>query len=424
MIRKVLLLLVLYCLFQPVQATVIREQFSQTVDYIGWQIMDAYMQDYLSIRPDQTAEQAGYEAFKREFSQANYSIEQPPNSQAVATLLEANDWRSANINLYQRIIDIKEMYRNEWTEAETIDFLQQRIRNISLQALKVANEDDYEQLAQTKALLVQEVQQYLTTSSSSPTSDEPSLESQTIAQPNTTSTNPSTTVLDQIQTTGETSGNFVFLNNQYYQLALSIFMVLLLGLLWYTLSLLRKQDARIDRHTKRLEELTARSLQKSTPYVTREEVAQLKNRVKEAEAQVASLRKQLLEKKEKTQPRFGPNKPPAPNTKSYYLSTPNSDGTFPVGSMSAQFRPSASIYHFEVLEQNGEKTAQFSVANNAEAMKDALSSPGSYLEPVCESENSYFPGAQRIINIQPGKATRQGDQWVVIPEDKAQIRYE
>ena len=92
--------------------------------------------------------------------------------------------------------------------------------------------------------------------------------------------------------------------------------------------------------------------------------------------------------------------------------------------MSAQFRPSASIYHFEVLEQNGENTATFTVANNADAMKDALSSPGSYLEPDRESENSYFPGAQRIVNVEPGKATREGDQWGVSPDDKALIRYE
>ena len=422
MIRRALLLHIFYCLLQPAQATVIREQFSQTVDYIGWQIMDAYMQDYLSIRPNQAAERVGYEAFQQEFSQANYSIGQPPNSEAVATFLENNDWRNASTNLYRRIIGIKEMYRNEWTEDEAINFLQQQIRNISLQPLRVANEDDYNQLKQAKALLIQEIKQYLTSESSAPTSEEPNPEPQTVTEQATSPTNPPAIALDQ--TNEALRENLTFLDSQYYKLALLVIIVLLLGLLWYTLRLLRKQDARIDRHTKRIEELTARQLQKSTPYVTREEVAQLKNRVKEAEAQVTALRKQLPQKKEITKPRFGPNNPPAPVTKSYYLSTPNSDGTFPAGSMSAQFRPSASIYHFEVLEQNGENTATFTVANNADAMKDALSSPGSYLEPVCESENSYFPGAQRIVNVEPGKATREGDQWVVTPEDKALIRYE
>ncbi len=422
MIRRALLLLIFYCLLQPAQATVIREQFSQTVDYIGWQIMDAYMQDYLSIRPNQAAERVGYEAFQQEFSQANYSIGQPPNSEAVATFLENNDWRNASTNLYRRIIGIKEMYRNEWTEDEAINFLQQQIRNISLQPLRVANEDDYNQLKQAKALLIQEIKQYLTSESSAPTSEESNPEPQTVTEQTTSPTNPPAIALDQ--TNEALRENLAFLDSQYYKLALLVIIVLLLGLLWYTLRLLRKQDVRIDRHTKRIEELTARQLQKSTPYVTREEVAQLKNRVKEAEAQVTALRKQLPQKKEITKPRFGPNNPPAPVTKSYYLSTPNSDGTFPAGSMSAQFRPSASIYHFEVLEQNGENTATFTVANNADAMKDALSSPGSYLEPVCESENSYFPGAQRIVNVEPGKATREGDQWVVTPEDKALIRYE
>ncbi len=422
MIRIILTIALLhFC--QLAQSAVIREQFSQTVDYVGWQIMDAYMQDYISIRPNQAAEQAGYEAFQQEFSQEAYSIEQPPNSQAVATFLENNNWRNASSNLYRRIIGIKEMYRNEWTESEAIDFLQKQIRNISLQPLNVASEDDYEQLQQTKALLIQEVKQYLTTELSTPEVEESDQEAQTVTEPATSSTNPPTLVLDQ--TSGTVSGSLAFLDNQYYRLALLVIIILLFGLLWYVLSLLRKQDARIDRHTKRIEELTARQFQKSTPYVTREEVAQLKNRVKEAEAQVAALRKQLPKKEEATpKPRLGPDRPSAPVTKSYYLSTPNSDGTFPAGSMSAQFRPSASIYHFEVLEKNGKNTATFTVANNADAMKDALSSPGSYLEPVCESENSYFPGAQRIVNVEPGKATRQGDQWVVSTENKALIRYE
>ncbi|WKN46064.1 hypothetical protein [Tunicatimonas pelagia] len=420
--RILLTLTLLLCLQSSIQATVIREQFAQAVDYVGWQIMDAYMQDYLNIRPNQTAERAGYEAFQQEFSQANYNIEQPPNSEAVATFLEDNDWRNASTNLYRRIISIKEMYRNEWTEDEAIDFLQQQIRNISLQSLRVANEDDYNELKQVKALLIQEVKQYLTSESPAPTTEESEPEQQTVTEQAPSFMSPPTSVVDQ--TSEIVSENLAFLDSPYYKLAVLVFIVLLLGLLWYTLRLLRKQDARIDRHTKRIEELTARQFQKTTPYVTREEVAQLKNRVKEAEAQVASLRKHLPQKKEAVKPRFGPNNPPAPVIKSYYLSTPNSDGTFPTGSMSAQFRPSASVYHFEVLEQNGENTATFTVANNADAMKDALSSPGSYLEPVCESENSYFPGAQRIVNVEPGKATREGDQWVVTPEDKALIRYE
>jgi len=427
---RIILTAVLLLHFCPLaQSAIIREQFSQTVDYIGWQIMDAYMQDYLSIRPDQTAERTGFEAFRQEFSQTAYSLERPPNSEAVATFLENNDWRNASNNLYRRIIDIKEMYRNEWTDDKAISFLQQQIRDISLQPLNVASEDDYEQLQQTKALLVQEVQQYLSAQSSeieAEASPSSATEDENYSLPiNSETDETAVTENPNLQVPMMVTDKFSFLDERWFQLIPLILALISIGLSLYCFSLLRKQDARIDRHTKRIEELTARQFQKSTPYVTREEVAQVKNRVKEAEAKVAALQKQLLRKREvKPQPRFGPNKPPAPVTKSYYLSTPNSDGTFPAGSMSAQFRPSASIYHFEVLEQNGETTATFTVANNADAMKDALSSPGSYLEPVCESENSYFPGAQRIVNVESGKAIQQGDQWVVSSENKALIRYE
>ena len=386
--------------------------------------MDAYMQDYLSIRPDQTSEQEGYDAFQQEFGNSMYSIESPPNSEAVATFLENHSWRNASTNLYRRIIDIKTMYRNEWSEAEAIEFLQQQIQNISLQPLGVASEAQYEQLQQTKALLRQEVKVYLTTeapavvAADDSTIEEDSFEEEAPQQAETRE------ILGPSSITTEKTSPFYFLDNPLYTLILLGLVLISLGLLWYAFSLLGKQDERIDRHGKRIEELTVKAFQKTSPYVTREEIAQLKNRLKEAEAQVAALRKQVT-KEEKTEsaPKFvSTHRPPV--TSSYYLSTPNSDGTFPSGSMSPQFRPSASVYHFMVNEDNGENTAEFTVANNAEAMKDALSSPGSYLEPVCDSTNSYFPGAQRIVNVKPGKAVRRGDQWVVLPEDKALIRYE
>jgi hypothetical protein len=77
-----------------------------------------------------------------------------------------------------------------------------------------------------------------------------------------------------------------------------------------------------------------------------------------------------------------------------------------------------------VTQKEGTHWAEFGVADSAEAMKDALSSPNSYLTPVCESENAYSPGAKRIVNVRPGRAVRQGDKWVVKPDQKARIRYE
>lgn len=394
----------------------------QTVDYIGWQVIDAYMQDYLTIRPNQTAEREGYEAFRQEFSRDQYSIEQPPSGNAVAIFLENHAWRNASINLFQRIIAIKELYRNEWSEAEAIAFLQQQIQNISLQPLGVASEADYEQLQLAKALLRQEVMQHLTTEAPEVVASDDSSQMAGMVEEDTSPATDYSDIAGPSSVSARKTSPFSFLEDPLYTLILSGIALVLLGLLWYAFSLLRKQDERIDRHGKRIEELTVRSLEKKSPYVTREEIAQLKNRLKEAEAQVAALRKQVT-KEEKAIPAYvSAHRPPV--TTSYYLSTPNSDGTFPAGSMSTQFRPSASIYHFVVDERNGEDTAEFTVANNADAMKDALSSPGSYLEPVCDSANSYFPGAQRIVNVKPGKALRRGDQWVVLPEDKALIRYE
>ena len=50
------------------------------------------------------------------------------------------------------------------------------------------------------------------------------------------------------------------------------------------------------------------------------------------------------------------------------------------------------------------------IADDYDAMRDALSSPGSYLDPVCESVNAYFPTAKRITNVRPRAGYPAGRQ--------------
>ena len=208
-------------------------------------------------------------------------------------------------------------------------------------------------------------------------------------------------------------------------------MGLLLLLLLYLFSLFKRLDNRIDKHSKRIEDLTTRLFLKKDPVSTddvnrlKTEVAALQKRVEELTSTPVSSPKRPVPAPTAAVAHVGSSRSSlADDQEEYYLSTPNSDGTFNASSMSQLFRPSASVYKFRVSESNGTQWAEFTVANDYDAVKDALSSPSSYLDPVCESVNSYFSGAKRIINVQPGRATKRGNKWVVKPEHKARIRYE
>ena len=411
-----LLLLTSLLLANAVQATVIREDFARLVDYAGWRLVDAYMQDYVRLRPDMTAEKEGYRLFKETYNTSNYSISNPPPTDAVRLFLLSHDWRGTAINLYNPFVQTKETYQNEWTGEQATQILQERIAAVSPEALGAQSDADYTALQAMKKQLADEV----ATSFLEPTeattsgSDTTSVESVSNGEPadNQIFTLPVASSEGQ----GETIGMFSYAINPISLGAVAVLLLLSL----YLLGLVKRLDTRVDNHSKRIEDLTSRLFLKKDP-ISAEEAKQLKSRIAKLEEQVQKLTTTLPQSPPSKRP--SPN-PPLPKQEEYYLSTPNQDGTFNASSMSEQFRPSASIYKFVVTQKNGNHWAEFTVSDDSEAVKDALSSPNSYLDPVCESTNAFFPGAKRIVNVRPGQALRQGDKWVVKPDQKARIRYE
>ena len=416
------------------QAAVIREDFSNAVDYVGWQVMDAYMQDYLALRPKMVAEKKGYQLFQEEYGQDEYSIENPPNSQELRAFLMKNAWRNASTNLYANIINLKSAYKNTWTEQQALDFLRTQIGNISVEPMGAQNDNDYKQLQATKASLTSEVTRYLSSEPEAAAPDTLIPVSEEAATGETTAfSDPSGNELQgfDIPAASEaeetsTVGDFRYDINVISLAAI----LLLLGLLLYLFGLYKRLDHRLDKHSKRIEDLTTRLLLKKEG-LSMEEGKQLKDKIAQLEAKLEEAPPVSKAKPAASsapasygRPATPPPPPPPIERAEYFLSTPNSDGTFNVSSMSDQFRPSASIYKFLVKQENGNSQADFMIADDYDAMRDALSSPGSYLDPVCESVNAYFPTAKRITNVRPGQAVRQGDKWVVKREHKALIRYE
>ena len=410
-----LLTLTLLLVAGSLQATVIREDFAHMVDYAGWRLVDAYMQDYVRLRPDMTAEKEGYRLFRETYNEKNFSVTNPPPSEAVRLFLVSHDWRGTAVNLYRPFIKTKEAYQNEWTSAQAAQALQERIEAISPEALGAQRDADYTALQTVKEQLKAEVAQRFT---------EP--DEATTSAPDTTSAKSVTTADDAknqrfalpIASSAGASDTGGMLSYAINPLSLGAVALLLL-LLLYLFKIVKGVDNRVDQHSKRIEDLTSRLFLRKDP-LSAEEAKQLK-------ARVADLEDTLKKLSAAPPPPSVRSSPPTPATskrEEYYLSTPNQDGTFNASSMSEQFRPSASVYKFVVAQKNGAHWAEFTVADDSEAVKDALSSPTSYLDPVCESANTFFPGAKRIVNVRPGRAQRQGDKWVVKSDQKARIRYE
>lgn len=415
MLLRYYLFLALLFLGGSLHATVIREDFSRLVDYAGWRLVDAYMQDYVRLRPDMTAEKEGYRLFRETYNAASYSLTNPPPSEAVRLFLISHDWRGTAISLYNPFIKTKEAYQNEWNAEQATQVLQDRIAAVSPEVLGAQSDADYTTLQAVQ----EELKAQVAESFGEPTA--------TVAEVRDTISDESAMVTEEVDdqvftlpfaSTEPASGTSSMLSYAINPLSLGAVALLLL-LLLYLFKIVKGLDNRIDQHSKRIEDLTSRMFLKKDP-LSAEEVKQLK-------AQVASLEEELKKLAALPPPpraqSFSPNRA-APQQKEYYLSTPNQDGTFNASSMSDQFRPSASVYKFVVTQKNGNDWAEFTVSDNSEAVKDALSSPNSYLDPVCESINAYFPGAKRIVNVRPGRALRQGDKWVVKPEQKVHIRYE
>ena len=431
------ILLLLIIVSSSFRTAVIREDFARMVDYAGWQLIDAYMQDYVRLRPDMAAEKEGFELFQETYNSTNYSRQKPPNSEAIRLYLISHSWRNAGINLYAAFVNNKAAYQNDWTDQQATNFLQQKINAISPEKLGAQSDADYRTLQATKARLSREVADAFGVSSAAetePTANEVNSDAAEVLAADTAFTNSADT---NLPVAGETSRGFNLPTAAEEDRGPGVLSALDFGLnpvLWiilgvllllsiYLFSLFKRLDNRIDKHSKRIEDLTTRLFMKKDP-ISANEVQQLRSQVAELKKQLESAKTKPTSSADAPTPKSSPRARLINDQEEYYLSTPNSDGTFNASSMSQLFRPSASIYKFRITESNGTEWAEFTVANDYDAVKDALSSPSSYLDPVCESENSYFPGARKIVNVQPGRAMKHGDKWVVKRENKARIRYE
>ncbi|GHB67208.1 hypothetical protein [Persicitalea jodogahamensis] len=103
----------------------------------------------------------------------------------------------------------------------------------------------------------------------------------------------------------------------------------------------------------------------------------------------------------------------------FYLSTPNADGSFNNSSANASYKEGASIYKFQNIKGN---QAKFKIDEHEASVRLALAYPDKNIDPVCDASNAFDPKARKIYTEENGIAELVGDRWKVIT--KARIRYE
>jgi len=158
------------------------------------------------------------------------------------------------------------------------------------------------------------------------------------------------------------------------------------------------------------------------------EIKDLKDEVQNRKNEIGNLDKEINNLKHKNenqvkhelQSRQVANQPEI-KTETFFLSNPNSDGSFNVSSVSPVYREGASIYKFT---KTGNNRAEFQIDDREASVRLALSYPDKSIDPVCEALNALNPNAKRITTVEPGKAELVNDRWVVIKNQKSKIRYE
>ncbi len=158
------------------------------------------------------------------------------------------------------------------------------------------------------------------------------------------------------------------------------------------------------------------------------ELRDANNRIRDLETQIKNIKSQLDNSNpvsnytaQTTQPTHQEVKQPELIAQIFFLSTPNSDGSFNEISASSTFKDGASIYRFIKV---GSNKAKFQIDEKDASAKLALQYPDKNIDPVCDAVNAFNPKATRITTVEQGEAELQNGKWIVEKNKKAKIKYE
>lgn len=158
------------------------------------------------------------------------------------------------------------------------------------------------------------------------------------------------------------------------------------------------------------------------------QVQDANSRIRDLESHIEKIKTQLNTSNpvssytaQTIQPTYQETEQPEVKTETFFLSTPNADGSFNESSASSAYKDGASIYRFTKI---GNDKAKFQIDEKDASARLALQFPDKNIDPVCDAVNAFNPKATRIITVEQGEAELQNGKWIVEKNKKTKIKYE
>ncbi|CAN1578692.1 hypothetical protein MCERE19_04387 [Spirosomataceae bacterium] len=166
----------------------------------------------------------------------------------------------------------------------------------------------------------------------------------------------------------------------------------------------------------------------SNNHISRSELQSVYKRITDLESEISSLKDKINDSDvfssqtvQILQPYIQDLKQSEVITQTFFLSTPNSDGSFNESSSSSTYKEGATIYRFTKI---GSNRAKFQIDEKDASARLALQYPDKNIDPVCDAVNAFNPKSTRITTVEQGEAELQNGKWVVDRNKKVKIKYE
>ena len=402
--RNLMLALFAFLLFvAPLGATGEKEVFDRTVDYLNFKIVGLSLEKH---------NEGTYNDYLKRFG-TYVDIGDSLSIGQVTSFLK-NKKLKATVTLAEEIESIKTMYKDGFTKLSMTDFFSEGIyKNAKLPNLQnfiKGPEKDFENFKKNE--LTPTITEFIKKSTvngevATQTPDEFIADTESVEKKSTKQSSQSTTKKSMDLTKAYLIG----------LTALSLMLILVLYRYW---NKSRKLEAKLEDITNKYRVAIDDKAQLD------QKNRKLKSDREELSAQVESFAKEKLTTQEKPlheeeftftekelQEQYAPEE--------FFLSMPNSDGSFNNSGRKKEFNPTASMYHFTIVDKKKD-IAEFRFMNHEVTLSDALNRPETYILPVCDNINALKPDAKKIITVEPGKAIFENEKWRL--KDKAKIRFE
>lgn len=411
--QKIALLLTALFLFGITQAQVSKESYEKAVDFLNCRTVELSLKDDKKLPEFQKKCPCG-----------------------TTTYTQINQFLSsvkldATISLSNEIEGLKKMFKENWKKTDAVTFLSESVFSDKTKYQKISSFADRRkgkiEFDNYKASLKADIDSKLLESAPIETVSQPNSQTN-VTIPDPTFDDRITELENKINAKKEDNG--ILGGTSDYLIIFSILLsaiALFLGL--------RKQSGNDNEMSNEIKNYVRKKIDetnwnRSTPNnnVGSAELRDANSRIRDLEAQIEKIKSQLINLNpasnytaQTIQPTIQEIKQPEVITQTFFLSTPNSDGSFNESSSSSTYKDGATIYRFTKI---GNNRAKFQIDEKDASARLALQYPDKNIDPVCDAVNAFNPKATRIITVEQGEAELQNGKWVVDRNKKAKIKYE